>query len=144
MRIIYLILSFAFISITVFSQTVIKTHTNRGKNKNITVKTNNKNSKKVIVKTNTAKNNIIVKTNRDRLVINKPNRPKVIKKRFKKKRRGYVWVKGFWKWSPIFRIYFWQDGYWLQKRRNHIWVDGYWEETINGYFWVDGYWFNQF
>ena len=130
MRIIYLILSFAFISITVFSQTVIKTQTNKGKNKNITVKTNNKNSKKVIVKSNTAKNNIIVKTNRDRLVINKPNRPKVIKKRFKKKRRGYVWVKGFWKWSPIFRIYFWQDGYW--------------EETINGYFWVDGYWYNQF
>ena len=144
MRIIYLILSCAFISTTVFSQSVIKTQTNRVKNKNITVKTNNKNSKKVIVKSNTANKNIIVKTNRDRLVINKPNRPKVIKKRFKKKRRGYVWVKGFWKWSPFFRMYFWKDGYWLQKRSNHIWVDGYWEETINGYFWVDGYWFNQF
>ena len=109
MRITSLVLSCAFISTTVFSQTVIKTQTNRGKNKNITVKTNTKNSKKVIVKSNTSKNNIIVKTNRDRLVINKPNRPKIIKKRYKKKRRGYVWVKGFWKWSPIFRIYFWQN-----------------------------------
>ena len=39
MRIISLILSCAFICTTVFSQTVIKTQTNRGKNKNITVKT---------------------------------------------------------------------------------------------------------
>ena len=58
MKKISLILSYVFISTTIFSQTVIKTQTNGGKNKNVIVKTNSKNSKKVIVKNNTAKNNI--------------------------------------------------------------------------------------
>ena len=61
MKKISLILSIVFISTTIFSQTVIKTQTNGGKNKNVIVKTNSKNSKKVIIKNNTPKNNIIVK-----------------------------------------------------------------------------------
>ena len=102
------LITLSFFSFTLLSQTVIKTQTNKGNNKKVTIKTNSNNSKDIIVKNptgyNYSNNNVIVKGNR--VVVNKPNRPKRIKKRYNKKRRGYVWVKGFWKWSPIFRIYF--------------------------------------
>ena len=139
-----LLLVFSFFSFTLFSQTVIKTKTNKGNNKKVTIKKNTNNSKGIIIKNQTgySDNNVIV--NGNRVVIKKPNRPKRIKKRYNKKRRGYVWVKGFWKWSPIFKTYFWQDGYWIKKRRNHFWVNGYWIETNGGYFWVDGFWDKNF
>ena len=140
------LITLSFFSFTLLSQTVIKTQTNKGNNKKVTIKTNSNNSKDIIVKNptgyNYSNNNVIVKGNR--VVVNKPNRPKRIKKRYNKKRRGYVWVKGFWKWSPIFRTYFWQDGYWVKKRRNHFWVNGYWLETNGGYYWVDGFWDKNF
>ena len=139
-----LLIAFSFFSFTLFSQTVIKTKTNKGNNKKVTIKKNTNNSKGIIIKNQTgySDNNVIV--NGNRVVIKKPNRPKRIKKRYNKKRRGYVWVKGYWKWSPIFKTYFWQDGYWIKKRRNHFWVNGYWIEANGGYFWVDGFWDKNF
>ena len=146
MRLKIFLITFSFFSFTLLSQTVIKTQTNKGNNKKVTIKTNSNNSKDIIVKSpkgyNYSNNNVIVKGNR--VVVKKPNRPKRIKKRYNKKRRGYVWVKGFWKWSPIFRVYYWKDGYWVKKRRNHFWVNGYWLETNGGYFWVDGFWDKNF
>ena len=139
-----LLIAFSFFSFTLFSQTVIKTKTNKGGNKKVTIKKNTNNSKGIIIKNQTgySDNNVIV--NGNKVVVKKPNRPKRIKKRYNKKRRGYVWVKGYWKWSPIFKTYFWQDGYWIKKRRNHFWVNGYWIETNGGYFWVDGFWDKNF
>jgi len=138
-----------FLTHSLFAQTVIKTQTNKGKTKKVIVKRNKKNSKKIIIKDNhqnyshSHHDKIIVKSNRDRLVINRPERPKKLIKKYKKKRRGFVWVKGFWKWSPIFRRYLWQEGHWIKKRRNYHWHDGYWEETMRGFFWVKGFWCNQ-
>ena len=139
-----LLIAFSFFSFTLSSQTVIKTKTNKGDNKKVTIKKNTNNSKGIIIKNQTgySDNNVIV--NGNKVVVKKPNRPKRIKKRYNKKRRGYVWVKGYWKWSPIFKTYFWQDGYWIKKRRNHFWVNGYWIETNGGYFWVDGFWDKNF
>ena len=148
MNIKILFLTLIFFSFNLSSQTVIKTQSNNGKDKKVIVKTNKKNTKNIIVKGNKgynySSNNIIVKGNRDRVIIKKPKRPKKIKKRYNKKRRGYVWVKGHWKWSPIFRTYFWVDGYWIKKRRNHFWIDGYWIETDGGFFWVKGFWEKSF
>ena len=154
MNIKILFLTLIFYSFNLSSQTVIKTQSNNGKDKKVIVKTNKKNTKNIIVKGNKgynySSNNIIVKGNRDRVIIKKPKRPKKIKKRYNKKRRGYVWVKGHWKW-------FWNrvqylehifgkdiDGYWIKKRRNHFWVDGYWIETEGGFFWVKGFWEKSF
>tara|TARA_B110000438_G_C15710863_1_gene605268 strand:- start:574 stop:1050 length:477 start_codon:yes stop_codon:yes gene_type:complete len=154
-----LIFTAAFLfSTIIFSQTVIKTNSNKRTNKKIIVK-NNDNSKKIIIKdehsnyhtsnnvnhqSNHYHNNIIVKSNRDRLIINRPNRPKKFKKRYKKYRHGFLWIGGFWKWSPVFGKYLWNEGHWIKKRRNHHWHDGFWEETPRGYYWVEGFWCNQY
>ena len=145
-KILFLLLTFYCFDLS--SQTVIKTKSNNGKGKKVIVKSNKKNTKNITIKGskgyNYSNNNIVVKGNRDRVIINKPNRPKKIKKRYNKKRRGYVWIRGHWKWSQIFRTYFWVEGYWIKKRRNHFWVDGYWIETDGGFFWVKGFWEKSF
>jgi len=138
-----------FLTHSLFAQTVIKTKTNKGKSKKVIVKGDKKNSKKVIIKDNHHNHHnhhdkIIIKSNRDRIVIKRPNRPKKIKKIYNKKRRGYVWIKGHWKWSSIFKTYFWVEGHWIKKRKNHFWVDGYWYQTDGGFFWVKGYWEKRF
>jgi|TARA_B110000263_G_scaffold228791_1_gene222077 hypothetical protein len=139
-----LILSCLFLSSNLFSQTVIKTLNNRKNSKKVIVKNNKKNSKKVIIKDNHHHhNNGLVISNRDRLVVNKPIRPKKFRKKIKRNRRGFIWVSGSWKWSPIFRRHLWHVGHWIKTRRHHHWHDGYWEETMHGYYWIEGFWCNQ-
>ena len=92
-----LFLLFTFYCFDLSSQTVIKTQSNNGKDKKVIVKSNKKNTKNITIKENKgynySSNKIIIKGNRDRVIVKKPNRPIKIKKRNNKKRKGYVWVK---------------------------------------------------
>jgi hypothetical protein len=109
----------------------------------VKVKTNKRHSKKVHVKRNVhhhQNQGVVVKTNRHRVVINKPNRPHIIVKHPTRLRSGYVWVEGFWKWNSYFGRYIWQKARWKLNKRGHHWVVGYWEVTPGGFFWVEGCW----
>lgn len=116
----------------------------------VRIKTNtSKHNKKVIVKTNRSTNNYNggrgrVKTNRNRVVVNKPNIPHVISKRPNYNRYGYTWVEGYWMWNAFYGRYIWQKERWIKIKKNHCWVPGFWEITIGGFFWVEGYWALEF
>ena len=60
-----------------------------------------------------------------------------IKKPFLK-RRGFVWINGYWGWSG--HTYIWINGFWEKERHGFHWHDGYWEETPHGFYWIEGYW----
>jgi hypothetical protein len=85
---------------------------------------------------------IVVKTKRNNrnIVRVKPNRPRVIVKRPNKKRRGYIWIDGYWKWSVFYGQYIWVDARWEKIKRGHRWNPGYWQPTPSGYFWISGSW----
>ena len=115
----------------------------------VRVKTNKgRTNKKVVVKTNRGnhsnhhsnRQNVRVKTNRNRVVVSKPNRPHVIVNRPTYNRAGYIWVAGFWKWNVYYGSYTWQKARWKRVKRNHMWVPGFWEISPGGFFWVEGYW----
>jgi hypothetical protein len=115
----------------------------------VRVKTNKgRTNKKVVVKTNRGnysnhhnyRQNVRVKTNRNRVVVSKPNRPRVIVNRPTYNRAGYIWVAGFWKWNVYYGSYTWQKARWKRVKRNHMWVPGFWEISPRGFFWVEGYW----
>ena len=118
-------------------------------NAQIRIKTNTAKGKKTIIK-NTRKNNynyragIRGKTNRYRVVANKPNRPKVIVKRPGYNKSGYVWSEGFWRWNAFYGRYTWQNARWIKVKRNHYWMPGYWGITAGGFFWTEGYWKSEF
>lgn len=113
-------------------------------NKKVIVKTNSnsfKGNNKVVIKNNRYnKNKVKVKNNRNRVVLNRPNRPKFIRKKPNYNRAGYYWVEGFWKWNVFFGTYSWHKARWIKVKPNHYWVPGFWEITPNGFFWVQGYW----
>ena len=87
-----LIMTFLFAGLSVMAQ--------------VRVKTNKVNKKKAIIKKDRQiynnKRGVKVKTNRNRVVVAKPKRPKVIIKRPSYNRPGYVWVQGHWKWSNFY------------------------------------------
>ena len=126
-----LIMTFLFVGFSVTAQVRVKTD-----------KANNK--KKVIIKKDRQiynnKRGIKVKTNRNRVVVAKPKRPKVIIKRPNYSRPGYIWIQGYWKWSNFYGRYIWQRARWVRIKKNHYWVPGFWDVADGGYFWIEGYW----
>ena len=115
-------------------------------NAQVRVKTNtSNNNKKVVVKKNRSnyynnRSRVRVKNNRNRVVVNKPNRPHRVIKRPTFNKSGYIWIEGYWKWNAFFGRYTWQKARWMKIKRNHYWVPGFWEITPGGFFWVKGYW----
>ncbi|MAX05964.1 MAG: hypothetical protein CMD19_05960 [Flavobacteriales bacterium] len=115
-------------------------------NAQVRVKTNtSNNNKKVVVKKDRSnyynnRSRVRVKNNRNRVVVNKPNRPHRVIKRPTFNRPGYIWIEGYWKWNAFFGRYTWQKARWMKIKRNHYWVPGFWEITPGGFFWVKGYW----
>ena len=86
---------------------------------NAQIKIKSKRAGNVYKKTSTNKvrssnKGIVVKTKRNNrnIVRVKPNRPRVIVKRPNKKRRGYIWIDGYWKWSVFYGQYIWVDARW--------------------------------
>ena len=113
----------------------------------VRVKTNKvRTNKKIVVKNNRGhhsnhnRQNVRVKTNRNRIVVSKPNRPKVIVNRPTYNRAGYIWAEGYWKWNVYYGSYTWQKARWKRVKKNHMWVPGFWEISPRGFFWVEGYW----
>ena len=115
-------------------------------NAQVRVKTNTiNNNKKVVVKKDRSnyynnRSRVRVKNNRNRVVVNKPNRPHRVIKRPAFNKPGYIWIDGYWKWNVFFGRYTWQKARWMKIKRNHYWVPGFWEINPGGFFWVKGYW----
>ena len=121
-----------FIPQSSFSQVVVRSR-------------HNNSTKKVVVKKPNRHKGVNVKSRSryyhpSRVVVVKPNRPKVILKRPIKTRKGYIWAEGHWQWSSFYGEYIWIQGKWIRQRRGHHWVSGFWEITAGGFFWVEGYW----
>ena len=112
----------------------------------VVVKSKHNNStKKVVVKKPNRHQAVTVKGRSthhrpSRVVVAKPNRPKVIVKHPNRVRRNYIWVEGHWKWSYFHRDYIWIKGKWKRQRRGHHWMPGFWEVSLDGFVWIDGYW----
>ena len=81
-----------------------------------------------------------VRGNANRVVVAKPNRPRVIVNRPSYNRPGYIWRDGYWRWNDFYGQYIWQEARWLKIKRNHFWVPGFWQITAGGFLWVEGYW----
>ena len=145
---------------TIQAQKVIKSNQNKkvivkkNNSKKVIVKKNN--SKKVILKSNrhnshgshnvnthgnrphhSGNGRVIVKTNRNNIIVKRPNRPHYINKPTLN-RRGYLWISGYWRWAGL--TYVWTNGFWERERHGFHWHDGYWEETPHGFYWIEGYW----
>ena len=144
-----ILFTFLFAGLFANAQIRVKTNNQTGK-KNIVVKKNRSNSYNkgsVTVKKNKTKHpniydrgGVIVKSNRNRVVVNKPRKPRIIVKRPNYNRKGYIWVDGYWKWNTFYGQYTWQKARWVKVKRNHYWIPGFWEITPGGFFWVNGYW----
>ena len=105
----------------------------------------NKTTKKITVKKPNRHRGVTVKTrpthhNPHRVVVVKPNRPRVIVKRPNRIRKNYIWVDGHWKWSDFYGDYIWVQGKWMRQKRGYHWVPGFWEISLDGFIWIDGYW----
>ena len=105
----------------------------------------NNSTKKVVVKKSNKHKGVAVKSHRthhhpSRVVVVKPNRPKVIVKHPNRVRKNYIWVEGHWKWSSFYRDYIWIKGKWKRQRRGHHWMPGFWEVSLGGFVWIEGYW----
>ena len=105
----------------------------------------NNSTKKVAVKKSNRHKRVAVKSrlryhSPSRVVVVKPNRPKVIVKHPNRIRRNYIWVEGHWKWSYFHRDYIWIKGKWKRQRRGHHWMPGFWEVSLGGFVWIEGYW----
>ena len=116
-------------------------------NSQVRVKKNNKVKKVKVERKHNVKHyhsnstkKVIVKPNKRRVVIKKPVRPKVVVKKPIKKRRGYIWIDGYWKWSIFYGKYIWVDARWEIVRPGYRWSPGYWIEDPGGYFWIEGTW----
>ena len=140
-----LVIIFLFGGFSVNGQVKIKTDRSN-KNKKVVVKTNRSNHDNrggVRVKSNRFNyhnDRRGVRTNRNRVVVSKPNRPKVIVNRPNYHRSGYHWAEGYWKWNSFYGQYTWQKAKWIKIKINHYWVPGFWEINPGGFFWVEGYW----
>ena len=129
----FLIGGFFLFSSTLHAQVRVKTNTKAKK-----VKVGKKHHVKHYPSASTKK--VVVKPNKRRVVIKKPIRPKVVVKKPFKKRRGYIWIDGYWKWSVFYGQYIWVDARWERIRPGYRWVPGYWMEDPGGYFWIEGTW----
>ena len=121
-----------FIPQNSFSQVVVKSKRNNSTKKGVVKRPNITN--RVTVK------NRPVHHRRSRVVVNKPNRPRVILQRPLEKRRNYIWAEGHWKWSYFYRDYIWIQGKWIRQRRGYHWNSGFWEVSLGGFVWIEGYW----
>ena len=126
-----LALLFLFGTLMLNAQVRVKTNKVKHNNRSVKVTTSKHHNKRGVVK---------AQKHRNRVVVSKPNRPKVIVKRPNYKRPGYVWVEGYWHWNPFFGRYVWKKARWKKIKRNHYWVPGYWGVDPGGFFWVEGYW----
>src|SRR3990172_10102475 len=53
-------------------------------------------------------------------------------------RYGYIWMPGYWAWSPYYG-YFWVPGTWaLAPRPGLLWTPGYWAFDDGFYLWHTG------
>ena len=105
----------------------------------------NNSTKKVVIKKSNRHKGISVKSHPthhhpSRIVVVKPNRPKVIVKHPNRVRKNYIWVEGHWKWSSFYRDYIWIKGKWKRQRRGYHWAPGFWEVSLGGFVWIEGYW----
>ena len=105
----------------------------------------NNSTKKVVIKKSNRHKGVTVKSNPahhhpSRIVVVKPNRPKVIVKHPNRVRKNYIWVEGHWKWSSFYRDYIWIKGKWKRKRRGYHWAPGFWKGSLGGFVWIEGYW----
>ena len=88
------LLIIAIIWVGVLASAQVSVKTNKGRtNKKVVVKTN----REIHLNNNNNRQNVRVKTNRNRVVVSKPNRPRVIVNRPTYNRAGYIWLAGFWK-----------------------------------------------
>ena len=126
------------------SNKVVKTNRSNSYNKGAVRVKNNKTPNRVVRnnRSNYYNNRGVVrgKTNANRVVVTKPNRPKRIITRPNYNRPGYFWQEGYWQWNDFYGRYTWQHARWIKVKRNHYWVPGYWEISAAGFFWVAGYW----
>ena len=54
---------------------------------------------------------------------------------------GYIWVPGYWAWSPENDAYYWVPGTWLPPPQiGLLWTPGYWAFSNGMYVWNVGYW----
>ncbi len=54
---------------------------------------------------------------------------------------GYLWVPGYWAWSPEYGDYYWVPGTWvLPPQVGVLWTPGYWGWGGNAFIWNPGYW----
>lgn len=54
---------------------------------------------------------------------------------------GYIWVPGYWAWSPEIGDYYWVPGTWvLPPQVGYLWTPGYWGYSGNLFYWHPGYW----
>ena len=54
---------------------------------------------------------------------------------------GYIWVPGYWAWSPDYGDYYWVPGTWvLAPQPGFLWTPGYWGFSSGLYYWHPGYW----
>lgn len=54
---------------------------------------------------------------------------------------GYLWVPGYWGWSPDYDDYYWVPGTWLlPPQPGLLWTPGYWAFSGGVYGWYPGFW----
>src|SRR5499427_4413662 len=54
---------------------------------------------------------------------------------------GYIWVPGYWAWSPDADNYYWVPGTWvLPPQVGVLWTPGYWGFSAGLYYWHPGRW----
>lgn len=55
-------------------------------------------------------------------------------------RRGYVWVPGYWRWSPRMHRHAWVDGYWVRARPGYHYRPARWVREGHAWRFHGGYW----
>jgi hypothetical protein len=54
---------------------------------------------------------------------------------------GYLWVPGYWYWSPDAQDYYWVPGTWVMAPQpGLLWTPGYWGNSGGAFVWNPGYW----
>ena len=100
------------------SNKVVKTNRSNSYNKGAVRVKNNKTPNRVVRnnRSNYYNNRGVVrgKTNTNRVVVTKPNRPKRIITRPNYNRPGYFWQEGYWQWNDFYGRYTWQHARWIK------------------------------
>ena len=54
---------------------------------------------------------------------------------------GYIFVPGYWAWSPALNDYYWVPGTWVPAPQpGYLWTPGWWGFSAGFYRWNPGYW----